>query len=99
MTGTWEDFTSKYGFNDGAAIDGRDYEAREVLIQLINARQECRDAGITAVAFDRPGLHNPCLIEIRNADGVVDLPEAVSIDIDAMVVDAYETDIHDLGLL
>lgn len=60
--GTWEDFTNKYGFSDGAGLEGRDYRARDILIKLLNEQPEVKSAGIRAIAYDRPGMHNSCLI-------------------------------------
>lgn len=53
-----EDFTSKYGFRDGAAFEFRDLQARDLLVKLFN--EECDDQ--RAVAWDRPGMHNGCMI-------------------------------------
>jgi len=60
--GLWEDFRSKWGFNDGAMTDARDYEARDKLCEMLNAREEMKAAGVRAIPFDRPGVHNGCMI-------------------------------------
>jgi len=36
-TGTWEDFTDKYGFSDGASVEQRDIEARARLVEMLKA--------------------------------------------------------------
>ena len=69
--GTWEDFTDKYGFNDGASIEGRDFRARDYLVEDLNTRQELKNAHLTACAWDRSGMHNECLIVmLPNPDGL-----------------------------
>lgn len=58
--GTWEDFTSKYGFDDGETIEERDFRARKRLVGMLNKLPEMK--GFRALEFDRVGVHNPCLI-------------------------------------
>ena len=58
----WEDFRSKYGFSDGASIRAQDRAARAILVNVLNARPEMKAAGVRAITYDRPGLHNNCLI-------------------------------------
>lgn len=60
--GTWDDFTDKYGFSDGEQLENRDFEARNALIQILNDRDEFKTAKVRALAFDRGGVHNSCLI-------------------------------------
>jgi hypothetical protein len=110
--GTWEDFTSKWGFQEGAQLEARDWEAREILIALLNERAEVKAAKIRAVPWDRPGVHNPCLILILpNPGGVSDaalikawegdleevpLPDETQEIVEDLVAEAYASDIHDL---
>jgi hypothetical protein len=66
--GTWSDFTSKYGFGDGDLVKKRDVKARNRIVAMLNEALNGR--GITAVAYDRSGLHDYCLVLIlpnRNA--------------------------------
>ena len=56
--GTFDDFTSKYGFTDGETLEERDFLAREYLIKSLNKVLKNQ----VAVPFDRPGVHNACLI-------------------------------------
>lgn len=56
----WKDFQNKYGFRDGATVEKRDFRARDRLCQILNALPEMK--GVLAVGYDRPGVHNPCLI-------------------------------------
>lgn len=60
--GTWTDFTSKYGFDDGGSVTDLDLRARNWIVAMLNV--ELKGRGITAVGYDRPGLHNPCVILI-----------------------------------
>ena len=63
-TGTWEDFTDKYGFSDGASVEQRDFEARAKLVEMLNDHEVMKSAGLRALEYDRPGLHNPCLVVV-----------------------------------
>lgn len=60
--GTWEDFTSKWGFSDGNGVDNIDFEARKLLVKALNANPDMVKAKVRALEFDRPGWHNPCLV-------------------------------------
>jgi hypothetical protein len=62
----WEDFSDKYGFDDGEVTEDRDYAARDYLIRMLNASESFKGEGIRAVAFDRPGMHNSCMIVLLN---------------------------------
>jgi hypothetical protein len=104
--GTWEDFTSKYGFCDGATPERRDFRARSRLLEMLNNRHEMKSAGVHALAYDRPGLHNPCLVVVvkGNANTVKELmklwqagkireaplPNEVDREIADLVTKAYE---------
>ena len=63
-TGTWEDFTDKDGFSDGEGVDQRDFEARARLVEKLNDHEAMKAAGLHALEYDRPGLHNPCLVVV-----------------------------------
>jgi hypothetical protein len=60
--GTWDDFTDKFGFQDGAGVEDTDFRARAVLVKKLNDHPVMQKAKITAVEYDRPGMHNPCMI-------------------------------------
>lgn len=62
MQGTWEDFTSKYGFGDGEQWNEWDCEARKELVRLLNRTKVLKEKGLRAFEFDRPGIHNALLI-------------------------------------
>ena len=56
--GTLDDFTDKYGFEDGATSENRDYAAREIIVRGVNKLLK----NYRAFEFDRPGFHNSCMI-------------------------------------
>jgi len=60
--GSIYDFTNKYGFSGGESLEGRDFRARDKLVELFNENQGFKDNQYRAVPFDRPGMHNACLI-------------------------------------
>ena len=71
--GNWEDFTDKFGFNDGDSAEGRDFRARDILVRLLNEQPESKATRTRAVAFDRPGCHNACLILLaKDVPGLLD---------------------------
>jgi len=57
-----DDFTSKWGFNDGASSEGRDFLARDGIVRGLNKLL----TKTVAVPFDRAGMHNACLILFFN---------------------------------
>src|SRR5689334_7159905 len=106
-TGLWEDFTSKYGFSDGAAVKPGDFEARSRLVDTLNGHPAMKSAGLRALEYDRPGFRNSCLVGIVSSDGrphsellrlwkenkIADeaLPSHVEIALPALIDDAYAT--------
>lgn len=60
--GTWDDFTGKFGFQDGAATDAEDFVARDHLVAALNEHPAMKKEKITAVGWDRPGMHNGCIV-------------------------------------
>ncbi len=94
--GSWDDFTSKYGFNDGASTEERDWRVRDILVRMLNERQEMTDAGVRAEAYDRPGLHNGCLIVLvktsADADGEAATLPDLDVEINALVNEAYDSE-------
>lgn len=60
--GTWDDFTDKFGFQDGGAEEGEDHVARDYLVAALNEHPAMKKEKITAVSWDRPGMHNGCVI-------------------------------------
>jgi hypothetical protein len=56
--GNLDDFTNKFGFNDGESVENRDFTARDQLVKLLNAHL----TDYVLAPYDRPGCHNACLI-------------------------------------
>src|SRR4029077_12383919 len=104
-TGTWDDFTDKYGFCDGASVEPRDFEARSTLVEVLNDHGAMKAAGLRALEYDRPGLHNPCLVVVVKGYGKSatelltswlggeieeeQLPDEVELEISEVVAEAY----------
>jgi hypothetical protein len=105
-TGTWDDFTDKYGFRDGASVEPRDFEARSTLVEVLNDHAAMKAAGLQALECDRPGLHNPCLVVVVKGQGKsaaelltawlageieeAPLPDELELEISDLVAEAYE---------
>ena len=105
-TGTWEDFTHKYGFCDGASVESRDFEARSTLVESLNDHRTMKAAGLQALEYDRPGFHNPCLVVVVKGHGKstaelltswlaaeieeVPLPDELELEISELVAEAYQ---------
>lgn len=69
--GNWDDFTDKFGFNDGGSLERRDWDARNALVKLLNKQPEMKKANFTAIAWDRGGCHNGCfVILLPNPNGL-----------------------------
>jgi len=106
-TGTWDDFTDKYGFRDGACVERRDFEARSTLVEVLNDHAAIKAAGLQALEYDRPGLHNPCLLVLVKGQGksaaelltswlageieAEQLPDELELEISELVAKVYET--------
>lgn len=104
--GTWDDFTDKWGFSDGNSVEQRDFDARATIISKLNGLPEFKASNVRAVAYDRPGVHNPCLIILLpNPDGkpdnqlladwIANKIESVQLpegdyDIEELIYDSYE---------
>ncbi len=104
-TGTWDDFTDKYGFCDGASVEPRDFEARSTLVEVLNDHGAMKVAGLRFLEYDRPGLHNPCLLVVVESRaksnmellrswlaGEVEealLPDELELSISELVAEAY----------
>jgi hypothetical protein len=106
VTGTWEDFTNKYGFRDGAGVERRDFAARTKLVEMLNDHEAMKTAGLRALEYDRPGFHNPCLLIVVEGRAKSDtellkswlageieeapLPDELELAISELVAEAYE---------
>ena len=58
----WEDFASKYGFNDGEAIPPDAQDARRVYVRVINCKAAKLGSNCRLIPFNRAGMHNPMII-------------------------------------
>jgi len=69
--GSWDDFTSKWGFGDGACSEDRDFRARDKIVSKLNADPGFQREKVTAVAWDSTGSHNACFVLLfPNPDGL-----------------------------
>src|SRR6266478_9550208 len=109
-TGTWDDFTDKYGLRDGASVERRDFQARSSLVEVLNDHAAMKAAGLQALEYDRPGLHNPCLLVLVKGQGksaaelltswlageieAEQLPDELELEISELVAKVYETLLH-----
>ncbi len=76
ITQLYEDMRSKFGFCDGESVPEGAFDARKKVIEYINSVL-LKDSEVEAYGFDRPGMHNWCLIFYRKKGSVEDesLPE------------------------
>lgn len=58
----WEEMNGKYGFDDGDAEPPDARTCRMVYVQALNALAAKKNCMARAVAYNRPGVHNACLI-------------------------------------
>jgi hypothetical protein len=58
----WQDMESRYGFGGGESVPPDAYESREVYVRTMNRLLELHESGVRLIAYDRPGMHNECLI-------------------------------------
>lgn len=58
----YNDMLTKYGFGDGEAVPDNAEIYRTVYIFAINHIAEKFDSKVRVVAYDRPGMHNWCMI-------------------------------------
>src|SRR4051794_25024654 len=58
----WNEMQSKYGFADGEAIPEGVDVFRAVYIRAVNVLAAQLGSTVRAVVYDRPGIHNSCLI-------------------------------------
>lgn len=69
--GRWEDFTDKYGFNDGDSVDTLDFAARDFLVGKLNQNPVMRGNKLRAVAYNFAGVHNGARILILRDEGPI----------------------------
>lgn len=112
--GKWRhDPYPSFGFdclqNSKEKLDGnwpRDFEARSTLVEMLNDHAAIKVAGLRALEYDRPDLHNPCLVVVVKGQGKsaaelltswlageieeAPLPDELELEISELVAEAYE---------
>jgi hypothetical protein len=68
----WEDMQNKFGFADGEALPDGVEEYRSIYLRTINKLAAQKGSIVSAVAYNRPGMHNYCLVLFYKTE---DLPE------------------------
>lgn len=63
----WDDMRDKFGFNDGEAIPAGAELYRDVYLRAVNLLLEQEKSQVRAVRYDRPGVHNGCMILLVTA--------------------------------
>lgn len=89
----WDDMQHKFGFSDGEAVPDGVEVYRAVYIRSVNSLAAQLGSAVRAVAYDRPGVHNWCLILFHQvsdleAHGINLL--TLHVEIDAEVVEPDE---------
>lgn len=64
----YEDMRSKGGFGDGDNVSNSHFNIRSVYITTLNHLANKLGSNVRAVAWDRPGMHNPCMIVLISMD-------------------------------
>ncbi len=81
---------SKFGFSYGDAVPPDAEARRTVYVKTINRIAELRGSAVRAVAYDRPGMHNWCMICYASAKDVVGYGERIvarDLDLDEVAPD------------
>lgn len=58
----WDEMTDKYGFGDGGCEPPDARACREVYVRTLNALLVKHGSDVRVICYDRPGVHNSCLI-------------------------------------
>jgi hypothetical protein len=69
-----EEMQSKWGFSDGDATPAGIYEYRTAYILAVNTIAAQLGSKQRMAAFDRPGMHNGCLVFFTSQPEIVALP-------------------------
>lgn len=88
----WEDMTDKYGFNDGEAVPPDAEQRRSVYVMAVNRFAKALSSQYRVEAYDRPGMHNWCLVLTVTADGTPNSEERSDAALEDAIAMAY--DIH-----
>lgn len=76
----WEEMQGKWGFGDGDAVPDGAEEYRKVYIEVVNAFAEQLGSDYHYVTFDRPGMHNWCLVIIAKNGTTDDEARVAEVD-------------------
>ena len=57
-----EECFTKWGFSDGDNIPAGAFDIRDEIVKRANARLEKNNQSVRLVTYDRPGLHNACMV-------------------------------------
>lgn len=89
----WNDMREKYGFNDGASIPAEAFALRSVYVKVMNAMLETRGSNVRVREYNRPGVHNCCMIVVVPNDGTKWEPDVpvvgVEPPLDSIAVDCF----------
>lgn len=58
----WDDMQDKWGFGDGDQTPPDAQACRTVYLQAVNHLLELEGSAFRYVLYDRPGMHNSCLV-------------------------------------
>ena len=70
----YDEMLSKYGFNDGNSTPTGIEKYRQVYITVVNRLCQKLGSNVRVVAYDRPGVHNGCMILPILIDDFIPLP-------------------------
>lgn len=91
----WEDMRSKGGFADGEAVPDGAELYRAVYVRTVNRLAEQRGSDVRAVPYDRPGMHNWCLIVFRDARNLDGESVPADLGLEAAIDQAHTLDVDD----
>jgi len=91
----WDDMRSKSGFSDGEIIPECIDVYRTLYLTVVNRLAEQRGSDVRAVPYDRPGMHNWCLIVFRDARNPDDESVPADLGLEAAIDQAHTLDVDD----
>lgn len=83
----WDEMTSKYGFNDGESIPEGIEIYRDIYIRTVNKLASGYGSKVRAYGYDRPGVHNWCMVLFREASSVTEDEELADGPMEAAIDD------------
>ncbi len=95
----YREMLDKYGFNDGSDEPDNSLTARALYVTTLNMLAERLKSGFRVVAWDRPGMHNRCMIVYVTLDEFNELggdptasnPEVAGVSFDKNIDEEFET--------